>query len=55
MTTKTENIAEINVNQKNQEPSPQNTTGRNTKTLKMLRIICILLATSIKTGRYKQK
>jgi len=29
------------------EPSPQNTNGRNTKTLKILHIICILLATSV--------
>jgi len=30
------------------EPSLQNTTGRNTKTLKILHIICILLATSVR-------
>jgi hypothetical protein len=30
------------------ECSPQNTSGRNTKTLKILHIICILLATSVR-------
>ena len=30
------------------EPSPQNTTGRNTKILKILQIISILLATSVR-------
>jgi hypothetical protein len=44
----TENNPKINVIQQNKEPSPQNTTGRNTKTLKILHIICILLATSIR-------
>jgi hypothetical protein len=43
-----QNNPEINVTQRNQERSPQNTTGRNTKTLKILRIICILLAPSVR-------
>jgi hypothetical protein len=48
ITTKKENKSEINVIQQNQEPSPQNTTGRNKKTLKILLIICILLEPSIR-------
>lgn len=45
---KTENKAEINVIQQNQESRTQNTSGRNTKTLKMLHNICKLLAPSIR-------
>jgi hypothetical protein len=57
ITTKTGNKAAINVIQQNQVPSPQNTTERNTKNVKMLHIICILLEQAIrkKTGIYKQK
>jgi len=56
ITTKRENKSEINVNQQNRKPSPQNSTARNTKTSKILHIICILLAHSIrKNGIYKQK
>jgi len=42
-----ENKAEIYVSTKS-KPSPQNTTGRNLKTLKILRIICILPASSVR-------
>jgi hypothetical protein len=46
-TIKTENKPAINIIQHKQEPSPQNTTGRNTKSLEILHIICILLVPSI--------
>jgi hypothetical protein len=48
ITTKMENKSKINVIQQNQEPSPQNTTGRNTKTLKILHVIYMLLSPSVR-------
>jgi hypothetical protein len=47
ITTKTEKKAEINIIQQNQNPAHK-TTGINTKTLRILHIICTLLAPSIR-------
>jgi hypothetical protein len=44
ITKKTENNSEISIIKNTPEPSPQNTTGRRTNTLKILHTICILLA-----------
>jgi len=44
----TGNKPDINVIQQNQDPSPQNTTGKDPKTLKIPHIIYILLAPSVR-------
>jgi len=48
ITTKREKQRQNNCHSTKSEPTPQNTTARNTKTLKILHIICILLATSVR-------